>query len=180
MRPFTYTARPLRVTFGIDTLNGVGAELDALGLDRVMILSTPEQSDLAKTVADLIGSRRVALVHAAAKMHTPVEVTEEAVSLAKEHKADGLVAVGGGSSIGLSKAIAYRTGLPQLAIPTTYAGSEATAILGQTEQRQKTTLKHDNVAVRAILYDVRLTETLPLPLCITSGINAMAHAVEAL
>jgi alcohol dehydrogenase class IV len=97
-----------------------------------------------------------------------------------EASPDCLVSLGGGSTTGLSKALALRTGLPQVAIPTTYAGSEATPILGQTEQGRKTTLRSPRVLPSVILYDVELTLGMPARLSVVSGMNAMAHAVEAL
>jgi alcohol dehydrogenase class IV len=115
-----------------------------------------------------------------AVMHTPVEVSQRATALANETGADCTVALGGGSTIGLGKAIALRTDLPQICIPTTYAGSEMTPILGETADGQKTTQRSDKVLPEAVIYDVDLTLTLPPALSATSGINAIAHAVEAL
>jgi alcohol dehydrogenase class IV len=113
-------------------------------------------------------------------MHTPVEVTEDALAAAKAAGADCLVALGGGSTIGLAKAIALRTDLPQIAVPTTYAGSEMTPILGETKDGRKTTQKSPKVLPEVVIYDVDLTMTLPKGLSGTSGINAIAHSVEAL
>lgn len=113
-------------------------------------------------------------------MHTPVAITEEALRHLCEIEADVIVSVGGGSNTGLGKALAYRTKLPQVVIPTTYAGSEATAILGQTEKGRKTTLTVPKVRPEVILYDAELVTSLPLPLTIVSALNAIAHSVEAL
>src|SRR5690606_13105861 len=115
-----------------------------------------------------------------AAMHTPVDVTEKAVAIATERRADGIVAIGGGSTTGLAKAIALRTDLPQIIVPTTYAGSEMTPILGQTEAGKKTTLRSPKVLPEVAIYDVELTLTLPTSLSVTSGLNAIAHAAEAL
>ena len=113
-------------------------------------------------------------------MHTPVEVTEDALAFVQKSGVDCLVALGGGSTIGLAKAIALRTDLPQIAIPTTYAGSEMTPILGETKDGLKTTQKSMKVLPETVIYDVGLTMTLPAGLSGTSGINAIAHSVEAL
>lgn len=113
-------------------------------------------------------------------MHTPVEVTERAMQVVRKANADCTIAIGGGSTTGLGKAIALRTDLPQIVIPTTYAGSEATPILGETQQGRKTTQRSAKILPEVILYDVDLTLTLPPALSATSGINAIAHAVEAL
>jgi alcohol dehydrogenase class IV len=113
-------------------------------------------------------------------MHTPVEVTARAVDLARALGADCTVAVGGGSTTGLGKAIALATGLDQIVVPTTYAGSEMTPILGQTERGVKTTQRSPAILPEVVIYDVDLTLTLPPALTATSGLNAIAHAVEAL
>jgi maleylacetate reductase len=179
MRGFTYTGLPARVVFGAGTLAKLPEELDRQGLRRVLVLATPQQEEDAKALAARLGGR-AAGVFAGAVMHTPVEVSERAVALAKELDADGTVAVGGGSTIGLGKAIALRTDLPQVAVPTTYAGSEMTPILGETAGGEKRTQRSMKVLPELVLYDVELTLTLPPALSATSGLNAIAHAVEAL
>jgi alcohol dehydrogenase class IV len=117
---------------------------------------------------------------AGAAVHAPVDVTERAMGCVDELRADCIVAIGGGSTIGLGKAIALRSDLPQIAIPTTYAGSEMTDILGETKDGAKTTLRSRKVLPEAAIYDVDLTLSLPARVSATSGMNAIAHAVEAL
>ena len=117
---------------------------------------------------------------AGAVIHTPVAVTLKALDVLRDVSADCLVAIGGGSTTGLAKALALRTDLPQLVIPTTYAGSEATPILGETQDGRKVTQRSMKVLPEVILYDVDLTLTLPPALSASSGMNALAHAVEAL
>lgn len=179
IEPFVYTALPARVVFGSGTLQQVETEAERLGIRRALVLSTPQQEAMATRVADILGER-AAGVFAGAAMHTPVEVTERAMQRVQSSGADGVVSIGGGSTTGLGKAIAYRTDLPQLVLPTTYAGSEMTPILGQTEDGIKTTLRDLKVLPESVIYDVDLTMSLPVPLSGTSGINAIAHAVEAL
>ncbi|KFG88799.1 TfdF [Sphingobium herbicidovorans NBRC 16415] len=177
--PFVYEGQPYRVLFGHGMLGELPDEAERLGCGRLLVLSTPDQRAAAEEVAALLGDRCAATYHDA-RMHTPVEVTEDAMVVVAKHRIDGLVALGGGSAIGLSKAIALRTDLPQIAVPTTYAGSEMTRIIGQTEAGEKTTQVTAKVLPETVIYDVDLTLTLPPKLSITSGINAMAHAVEAL
>ena len=179
MDPFVYSALPMRVRFGAGTLAELPGEIEALGLRRVLVLATPQQVDEAETLAGRIGPR-AAGVFGGARMHTPVEVTAEAMRQVEAERIDGLVAVGGGSTTGLSKAIALRTDLPQIVVPTTYAGSEMTPILGQTENGVKTTVRSSKVLPEVVIYDVDLTLTLPARLSAVSGLNAIAHAVEAL
>lgn len=173
------TATPQKVRFAVGSRHRIGEEIAGLGCSQALVLSTPEQSDVASDIAESLGGK-VAGVYFRAAMHTPVEVTEDALSHANLVKADCLVAVGGGSTIGLAKAITLRAALPQIAVPTTYAGSEATPILGQTENGIKTTLKDSGVTPKVVLYDAELVTTLPPALSTASGLNAMAHAVEAL
>ncbi len=168
-----------RVRFGAGIRHEAGAELAALGAQRAMVLATPHQAEMAMELAADLGER-AAGVFTMATMHTPVAVTEDALAHAQSVGADSVVAVGGGSTIGLGKALALRTDLPQVVIPTTYAGSEATPILGQTEDGVKTTLTDPKVLPEVILYDPELVVSLPLGMTVTSSLNAMAHAAEAL
>ncbi|NYZ14444.1 maleylacetate reductase [Azospirillum sp. RWY-5-1] len=176
---FVYQGTPSRVVFGTGTLARLPEEVDRLGLRRVLVLSTAQQEREARDLAARLGNR-AAGVCAGAVMHTPVEVTARAVEHATGLGADGLVSLGGGSSIGLGKAIVLRTGLPHIAVPTTYAGSEMTPILGQTRDGIKTTQREPGLLPGTVLYDVDLTLSLPVPMSVTSGMNAIAHAVEAL
>jgi len=178
MHPFTYTGHAYRVLFGSGTIAQLPAEVERLGLTRVLVLATPEQEDSAQALAAQLAPR-AAGVFAGARMHTPVDVTEHAMAHVAAARVDGLVAVGGGSTTGLAKAIALRTDLPQLVVPTTYAGSEMTPILGETREGRKVTQRSPKVLPEVVIYDVDLTLTLPAGLSMTSGINAIAHAVEA-
>jgi maleylacetate reductase len=179
MQPFIYEPLPTRVIFGSGVRSQLSAELDRLRIKRPLVLATPQQVDLAREIArELCG--RPAEIFAGAVMHTPVAVSQTALAFAREHDIDGLVAVGGGSTTGLGKAIAFRTDLPQIVLPTTYAGSEMTPILGETKDGRKTTQKNAAILPVTVLYDVDLTLSLPPGLSATSGLNAIAHAVEAL
>lgn len=168
---------PVRVRLGAGLRHEVGAEMQALGFSRALVLSTREQAGQAEALRNALDGRAHGLF-AGAVMHTPVEVTDAALAAAQG--ADCLVAIGGGSTIGLAKAIALRTDLPQIVLPTTYAGSEATPVLGQTANGVKETLRSPKVQPEVILYDPELVATLPAALTVTSGLNAMAHAIEAL
>jgi alcohol dehydrogenase class IV len=179
LKPFTYTANPSRVVFGTGALAQVGAEIERLGARRALVLATPEQTDAAQRVADLLGER-AAGVFAKAVMHVPVESAREARQEARRRDADCAVAIGGGSTTGLGKAIALESGLPILAIPTTYAGSEMTPIYGLTEGGVKKTGRDPRVLPKTVIYDPELTLTLPLRMTVTSALNAIAHAAEGL
>ena len=176
---FIYEPKPQRVIFGSSTLALLADEAARLGVSRVLVLSTPGQRALAERAAAILGAR-VAHIFAGAVMHTPVEVSEQAVDLAKSERADAIVAIGGGSTTGLGKAIARRTGLPQIVVPTTYAGSEMTSILGETAGGEKKTIRDPKLLPGTVIYDVDLTLGLPAAVSATSGLNAIAHAVEGL
>jgi maleylacetate reductase len=179
MFDFTYIGLPVRVIFGAGKRAELSAEIDRLKASRALVLSTPEQEDSAQMVSDLLGDRSVG-VHPKAVMHTPMETVHEARARAKELEADCYVTIGGGTAIGLGKAIALETEMPVVAIPTTYAGSEMTTIQGFTENGIKTTKLDDRMLPRTVIYDPELTTTLPPSYSATSGMNAIAHAAEAL
>ncbi|KGW74829.1 iron-containing alcohol dehydrogenase [Burkholderia pseudomallei MSHR2990] len=179
MERFVYQGTPSRVVFEWGALERLPDELFALGAQRALILSTPEQQPLAERVRSVLGER-AAGVCAQAVMHVPVEVARAAREMAAELGADCCVTIGGGSTIGLGKAIALESSLPILAVPTTYAGSEMTPIFGLTEGRLKRTGRDARVLPRTVLYDPSLTLSLPPGISAASGVNAMAHAVEAL
>ncbi|MBY5887393.1 maleylacetate reductase [Rhizobium leguminosarum] len=179
MQSFVYNGQSARVIFGSGTLAQLPAEVDRLGLKRVLVLATPPQAEDAENLSALLGARSVG-VYSRATMHTPVDVTEDAMRVVADKNVDGLIAVGGGSTTGLAKAIALRTDLPQIVAPTTYAGSEMTPILGETKDGQKVTQSSPKILPEVVIYDVDLTLTLPVGMSGTSGMNAIAHAVEAL
>jgi len=179
MKNFTYTGSPARIVFGSGRSADVGAHVEALGCHRALVLATPHQKTDAEALFERLGELSVG-VFAGAVMHTPVEVTETALKLVQGTRADCVVSLGGGSTTGLGKAIAYRTDLPQVVIPTTYAGSEVTPILGQTEGGRKTTVRNASILPEVVIYDPDLTLGLPVGMSVTSGLNAMAHAIEGL
>jgi alcohol dehydrogenase class IV len=179
MNPFIYQGLPVRVVFGVGTLQTLGEEIERLGACRALILTTPEQRHLGERVATLLGERAAA-VYSQAVMHVPLEVARAARAEAARQQADCCVAIGGGSTIGLGKAIAMDSGLPILAVPTTYAGSEMTPIYGLTENRLKKTGRDMRVLPKTVIYDPQLSLSLPVAISACSGMNAMAHAVEAL
>ena len=170
--------RPVRVIFGIGSLAEVRTEVLALGRRALLVTGRHEQAaaDVASALlgADLVGELREVA------QHVPVQLAADAVSLARGLRADVLVTVGGGSATGLAKAVALEVGLPVLAVPTTYAGSEMTPIWGLTDGEGKTTGRDARVLPRTVIYDPSLTRSLPPDITAASGMNALAHAIEAL
>lgn len=177
---FIYQAAPSRVVFGAGTMRQIVQEVERFGAKRAMLLSTPGcGEEVARDLAALLGPLGVGIC-AEAVMHTPVAVTERVLPVIQQAGADVLIAVGGGSAIGLSKALALRTGLPQIVLPTTYAGSEMTPVLGETADNRKITQRDPKILPQTVIYDTDLTLKLPATISVTSGFNAIAHAVEAL
>jgi maleylacetate reductase len=179
MKSFTYVSLPSRVVFGAGAIARLPAELEKLGARRALVLSTPGRSADVKRIASSLGERYAGLYDKAV-LHVPMQVAEDARRAARALGADCCVAVGGGSTIGLGKAIALTAGLPVLAVPTTYSGSEMTPIQGFTEGGRKSTQRDPKMLPRTVLYDPQLTLGLPAATSAASGINAMAHCAEAL
>lgn len=176
---FTYDVLPVRVLFGRGTVSQLADEIGRLGHKRAMVLTTPQQEEHGIRIRRQLGDL-AAGVYAGAVMHTPSEVTETAAASMAGMGADCVISLGGGSTTGLGKALALRTGVDQICIPTTYAGSEMTPILGETKDGLKTTIRSADVLPETVIYDVDLTMTLPPGLSAVSGMNAIAHSVEAL
>lgn len=176
---FVYTAFPQRIVFGVGALAKVTEELEGLGVSRAMILCTTEQRELAEMVAGSIGAKAVG-IYDKAVMHVPMGIVADACEQANALGADSVITVGGGSTTGLGKAIALTSVLPVLAIPTTYAGSEVTSIYGITYSGEKTTGRNSRVLPRTVIYDPLLSVSLSPKSSAASGMNAIAHCVEAI
>ena len=179
MQPFTYDALPGRVVFGSGTARAALAdEVSRLGASRLLLITTPRAEPLARELAAPLGGRLVG-VFTGVRPHVPAGTAEAARQQAAQTGADAVLSIGGGSATGTAKAVALRTGLPVIAIPTTYAGSEVTPVWGLTEGERKTTGTDPRVLPRVVLYDPELTQSLPAGLTAASGLNALAHCVEA-
>lgn len=179
MHPFSYQTHPQRVVFGAGSLARLPEAVAALGASRVLVLCTPPQRNLAERAVELLGARSAGIFDGAV-MHVPVEQARRAREIAAQSGADCSLAIGGGSTIGLGKAIALESSLPVIAVPTTYSGSEMTPIYGLTDSGLKRTGRDPRVLPRTVIYDPELSASLPVPISITSGMNAIAHAAEGL
>ncbi|MCZ4583589.1 maleylacetate reductase [Rhodococcus opacus] len=178
MLRFEHESLPQRVCFASGQAAAMLAgEIQRLGASRVMVLASQSEAERSEQLtADL----PVVVHHNEIAMHVPVEVAERARTAAARHEVDAIVSVGGGSTTGLAKAIALATGLPIVAVPTTYAGSEATNVWGLTEGARKTTGVDARALPRAVIYDPALTLSLPAPMSVASGLNALAHCVDSM
>jgi alcohol dehydrogenase class IV len=179
MKPFVSVGVASRVIFGAGSVAQLPAEVDRLGARKVLVVCTPGREPEVRAIMRQLGSRMVG-TFPKALMHVPLEIAEEARKAAAALGADCCVAVGGGSTIGLGKAIALTSGMPVVAVPTTYSGSEMTPILGMTEGGLKKTLRDSRVLPKTTIYDPQLTLGLPPATSAASGMNAIAHCAEAL
>lgn len=176
---FAYVTHEVRVVFGAGSVSRLGAELDRAGHRRVLLLRTPGRANDQQQMAELLGSR-LAGTFDRARLHVPVEVVADARSVLDQVQPDALLAWGGGSAIGLGKALAFETRLPLTAVVTTYSGSEMTAIWGKSDGERKHTYRDAHVAPSLVVYDADLTPGLSPTTSASSGMNAIAHCVEAL
>lgn len=176
MNNFDYKALPWNVIFGTDSLQRLPEEMDKLGYSRALVLTTPNQTRDGEIITELLGSRAVGLFDQAV-MHVPAATVEQAIAEVERLEADCTVSLGGGSTTGLGKALALKLNLPNIVIPTTYAGSEMTNIWGITDQGRKVTGRDNKVLPTLTIYDPKLTLSLPAKFAGPSGLNAMAQAV---
>jgi len=177
-RAFTVDGPP-RVVFGVGTEAQLASELRATGAERVLLVAQPHHREGAERVAAALGDRCVGIFDQVVQ-HVPERVAQAAIGSAEATDADSVVAHGGGSPIGVAKAIALERDVAVGAVPTTYSGSECTDIYGITGPDGKRTGRDPRVQPRLVVYDPALTTALPVDLSLQSLLNALAHSVEAL
>ena len=173
---FRYKALPWNIIFGAGARNRLPEELAKLGYSRALVLATPIQKETGQEIVKLLGDKAAGLFNRA-KMHVPVETLNLALAEAKRLDADCSVSVGGGSTTGLGKALAFHLDLPNIVLPTSYAGSEMTNVWAVTRDNRKVTRRDTVVVPTLTIYDPELTLTLPPAFAAASGMNAMAQAV---
>jgi alcohol dehydrogenase class IV len=177
-RCFDHRTLGQRVLFGSgDAAHNIALAIDDLGARRVMVIAGARRRGTADS---LLGDLPVAVRFSDVAPHVPLDVVTRATDAAVAGHADVVVAMGGGSTTGLAKAIALNTGLPIVAVPTTYAGSEATDVWGITDGGRKMTGADAAVLPRTVIYDAMLTVSLPVEMSTRSGMNAVAHCVDSL
>jgi maleylacetate reductase len=175
---FVHDTLGQRVRFGSGAAaEMLAAEVNERGAARVMVIAAPAEQRLVERITSGID---IAVNHDEVVMHVPVDVADRARHTAEAADADLLVSIGGGSTTGLAKAIALSTGVPIVAVPTTYAGSEATNVWGLTDGAKKTTGVDPLVLPKTVIYDAALTRSLPADMSVASGLNALAHCVDSM
>jgi maleylacetate reductase len=179
MKEFIYDVAPARVIFGVGAFSRLREEVERLDAKRPFFISTPgRRKDAEQSARDLTGM--TAAVHAEAVMHVPIATVLKARDAALGHRSDSIVAYGGGSAIDTSKAVGLELGLPIIAVPTTYGGSEVTPFYGYTEGGIKKGKRDRRMLPKTVIYDPALTVSLPGKVSGPSGMNAIAHSVEGL
>ncbi len=179
MREFQHDVIPGRVVFGAGSRGRLADEAEALGARRIMLIASEYETALAHDVEAVLGDRAVGRFSDVVQ-HVPVDKAAAAIAATDELGADAVLTIGGGSSTGFGKAVRLERDVAFLALPTTYAGSEMTTIWGCTDGDRKTTGKDRRVKPDTVVYDPELTLTLPASIAGPSGMNALAHCVEAL
>ncbi len=179
MEPFDYEALPGRVVFGVGRRHEVGDEADRLKVARVLLIADAHDQDTINEISGALGERCVA-VYTEVAQHVPMNLAQKVRDLATSSGATATVSLGGGSATGFGKAVSLSHGLPQICIPTTYAGSELTPIWGLSDGEHKETGRDLRVLAKTVIYDPELTLGLPISIAGPSAMNALAHAVEGL
>jgi maleylacetate reductase len=174
-KEFNYTALPWNIIFGAGAVHRLAEEIDKLGFSKPLVLVTPGHRAQGEELAEELGLDTAWLFDQAA-MHVPMQTVTLAQAQAKELGADCSISLGGGSTTGLGKALALKSDLPNIAIPTSYAGSEMTNIWGITQDGKKVTGRDNKVLPNLTLYDPELTYSLPPSFAASSGLNAIAQA----
>jgi maleylacetate reductase len=178
MRSFRHEQTSARIVFAAGALADVPAEAAALHASRVLLIAGGSATGPADVVAVGLGDRLVGRITTVVP-HVPAQLAAEAEAAARRANTDLLVSIGGGSATGLAKIVALRLSIPILAVPMTYAGSEVTPIWGMTDASGKRTGRDSRVQPRVVVYDPELTLSLPADVTAASGMNALAHCVEA-
>lgn len=179
MHPFVHDQLPQRIVFGVGSLSRLPEEVDRLAVRRALLICEARAKAVGDAASVLLGYRVEARI-AEVRQHVPEADVVAALEFVVGHDVDGVLAIGGGSAIGLAKALARELSIPILAVPTTYAGSEVTPIYGITSGERKQTGRDPRVLPRTVIYDPDLTVGLRAPVTAASGMNALAHCVEAL
>ena len=187
MNRFRYISHAQEVIFAPGSLSQLGEAVERFGWQRLLLCTNHSMQvygnvDLLRSA---LGDRLVAKFDRI-QPHVQDTQVDQALGLAKQHKVDAVIGLGGGSPIGMAKAVVYTLGssIPIIAIPTTYAGSEMTAVYGITHSREnpprKVTVSDSKIAPKLVIYDPELTLGLPPEMTASTGVNALAHCIEAL
>lgn len=178
---FTYQSFSNKVYFGENYLAKLPEIVQEMGGRNLFVIlrDTPETKSIVQSLLKVFGETKVTLFYEIIQ-HVPKTIVDKALQVARAKQSDSIIAIGGGSAIGLAKGMALETGLPILAIPTTYAGSEMTNVYGISAEGVKTVGKDLKVLPKTVIYAPSLTIKMPLGLAATSSMNAMAHLVEAI
>lgn len=185
MDGFHYTSFAQEITFAPGALAQLREAVERFGWRRILLCTSHsmQRNGYVNSIKASLGDSLVAVFDQVQPHVQDVQV-KEALGLAAENNVDAVIGMGGGSPIGMAKAIGFQTHVPIIAIPTTYAGSEMTPVYGITHTDEnpprKVTVNDPKIVPTLVIYDPQLTLDLPPELTASTGINALAHCIEAL
>jgi maleylacetate reductase len=196
-REWTHTGYAQQIVFGAGAVGRLGEVLRTIGARRALLVTTSGRhtSDDGQRVVRALG-RALASTFAEVQSHVPVPLVQAAVQQARADGVDAVVSFGGGSCADLAKAVCFfveqeqgmpgsshvdRPALPHVSVPTTYSGAELTPFFGMTDPstRQKSGAGGPTTAPVVAVYDPVLTVSTPPRVSAETGMNALAHCVEA-
>lgn len=169
----------LNARFGAGSAKALSSDCKQLGIHKLMVIGTPSARDRYSETLDPLHTATAAHFFKA-QPHCPVETVEACRQAYRRAGCNGVVAIGGGSTLGLGKILAAEEGAIFIAVPTTYSGTEATAIFGRKIDGEKRTVIDDACRPSLIVYDPELSQSLPADITVMTGMNSVAHAVDAL
>ncbi len=185
MNRFHYVSFAQEVIFAPASLTQLGDAIGRFGWQRVLLCTshTMQRNGQVDSIKSSLGDSLVGVFDHVQPHVQDVQVNE-VLSLAIEKNIDAVIGMGGGSPIGMAKALGFQSHFPIVAIPTTYAGSEMTPVYGITHTDEnpsrKVTVTDPKITPKFVIYDPQLTLDLPPELTASTGINALAHCIEAL
>jgi maleylacetate reductase len=185
MEQFHYVSYAQEIIFAPGSARQVGQAAERRGWRNLMLCAnrSMQSNGTIDSIKSSLGERLVA-VYDRVQPHVQDIQFHEVLATTREKSVDAVIGLGGGSSLGMAKAVGFESHLPIIAIPTTYAGSEMTSVYGIThtdeDPPRKVTVSDPGVTPKLVLYDPELTLALPPALTASTGINALAHCMEAL
>lgn len=165
--------------FGAGRATQVNARLRELGLSSALVVTTESGQRRYAPVIEAMGET-VKARFTGAQPHCPIDVAKAALNAYLSAKCDCVVSIGGGSTIGLGKYISVEAGAPHIALPTTLSGSEMTPLFGVLVDGEKRSRREPRALANTVVVDPVLAQSLPMRETATTGMNALAHCIEAL
>jgi len=178
MKSFIHNSLPARVIFGNGSIQLLGDEITKLGAKSPLFCCTPGRENESKFLIESLNLVNAKLCPIA-EQYIPLPMVKEGRRLAKKHRADCAVSYGGGTAVGLAKAIALEQEIPVISVVTTFSGSETTDLQAILTDGLRVGYKSEWILPKIIIYDPEAAMGVPVEILIPSGVNAIAHGVES-